>query len=186
MSHEIRTPMNGVLGMLDLLSTTSQTKEQQYFSKLAKTSADTLLTLLSDILDFSKIEAGKLDVELIDFDLRSHLGDLAQALSIKAKEKNIELILDDIAVEQKMVVGDPSRLRQIITNLVSNAIKFTKDDEIIIEAVLSPSMNKSDGFTLQVIIADTGIGIPKDKCNTLFELLLKLMLLLQESTAERA
>jgi len=169
MSHEIRTPMNGVLGMLDLLSTTSLTKEQQYFSKLAKTSADTLLNLISDILDFSKIEAGKLEIELIDFDLRSHLGDLAQALSIKSKEKGIEVILDDVAVKQQMVIGDPGRLRQIITNLVSNAIKFTPSGEIIIKASLSPSSLKNEGFNLHVIVSDTGIGIAPNKCETLFD-----------------
>ncbi len=169
MSHEIRTPMNGVLGMLDLLSATSLTKEQEYFSKLAKSSADTLLVLINDILDFSKIEAGKLEIELIDFDLRSHLGDLAQSLSIKAKEKNIEIILDDIDVEQTMVVGDPGRIRQIITNLVGNAIKFTKDGEVIIKAILFPNSVDSSKIILDVNVSDTGIGIPQSKCETLFD-----------------
>ncbi len=169
MSHEIRTPMNGVLGMLDLLSATSLTKEQEYFSKLAKSSADTLLVLINDILDFSKIEAGKLEIELIDFDLRSHLGDLAQSLSIKAKEKNIEIILDDIDVEQTMVVGDPGRIRQIITNLVGNAIKFTKDGEVIIKAILFPNSVDSSKIMLDINVSDTGIGIPQSKCETLFD-----------------
>jgi len=167
MSHEIRTPMNGVLGMLELLSSTTLTKEQQHFSNLAKTSADTLLHLINDILDFSKIEAGKLEVELIDFDLRSHLGDIVQALSIKAKEKHIEVILDDTGIDQNMVVGDPGRLRQIITNLVGNAIKFTNQGEIIVKAILTQTMNSK--LNLEVMISDTGIGIPKEKCLTLFD-----------------
>lgn len=167
MSHEIRTPMNGVLGMLDLLESTTLSKEQSHFSSLAKSSADTLLYLINDILDFSKIEAGKLDIELIEFDLKSHLGDLAQALSFKAKEKNIELILDDVAVEHPMVVGDPSRIRQVITNLVSNAIKFTHSGEVVIKAELQAI--KGGELELRVTIDDTGIGIPEDKCSNLFE-----------------
>ena len=156
MSHEIRTPMNGVLGMLNLLSTTNQTQEQVHFTRLAESSADTLLHILNDILDFSKIEAGKLVVELIDYDLLSNLSDLVQSLSMKSKEKQLEIILDVTGIEHQMVIGDPGRLRQIITNLVGNAVKFTQEGEIIVKA--------------QPILDDSGnIGIPADKCSTLFD-----------------
>ena len=167
MSHEIRTPMNGVLGMLNLLSTTNQTQEQVHFTRLAESSADTLLHILNDILDFSKIEAGKLIVELIDYDLLSNLSDLVQSLSMKSKEKQLEIILDVTDVEHQMVIGDPGRLRQIITNLVGNAVKFTQKGEIIVKA--QTILDGSGNITLTVSIIDTGIGIPADKCSTLFD-----------------
>ena len=167
MSHEIRTPMNGVLGMLNLLSTTKQTQEQVHFTRLAESSADTLLNILNDILDFSKIEAGKLDVELIDYDLLSNLSDLVQSLSMKSKEKKLEIILDVTGIKHQMVIGDPGRLRQIISNLVGNAVKFTQEGEIIIKA--QTISNDSEDLTLTVSIIDTGIGIPEDKCSILFD-----------------
>ena len=167
MSHEIRTPMNGVLGMLNLLSSTAQTQEQIHFTRLAESSAATLLNILNDILDFSKIEAGKLDIELIDFDLLSNLSDLVQSLSMKSKEKQLEIILDVTDVKHQMVIGDPGRLRQIITNLVGNAVKFTPNGEIVVKA--QTILNDSGHITLTVSIVDTGIGIPDDKCSTLFD-----------------
>jgi len=167
MSHEIRTPMNGVLGMLNLLSTTNQTQEQVHFTRLAESSADTLLHILNDILDFSKIEAGKLIVELIDYDLLSNLSDLVQSLSMKSKEKQLEIILDVTGVKHQMVIGDPGRLRQIITNLVGNAVKFTQKGEIIVKA--KTTLDDSGNITLTVNIIDTGIGIPASKCSTLFD-----------------
>ena len=167
MSHEIRTPMNGVLGMLNLLSTTEQNQEQRHFTKLAQSSADTLLNIINDILDFSKIEAGKLEIELIDFDLISYLGDLVQSLSMKSKEKKLETILDVTDVEHQMVIGDPGRIRQIITNLVGNAVKFTQEGEIVVKA--STKSNDEGSITLNIDVVDTGIGIPEDKCSMLFE-----------------
>jgi len=167
MSHEIRTPMNGVLGMLNLLSTTDQTQEQVHFTRLAESSADTLLNLLNDILDFSKIEAGKLEVELIDFDLLSNLGDLVQSLSMKTKDKQVEIILDITGIEHQMVIGDPGRLRQIITNLVGNAVKFTQKGEIVVRA--KTTLNETGYIILNVNVIDTGIGIPDDKCSMLFD-----------------
>jgi len=167
MSHEIRTPMNGVLGMLNLLSTTEQNQEQIHFTRLAQSSADTLLNIINDILDFSKIEAGKLEIELIDFDLPSHLGDLVQSLSLRNNEKQIETILDVTDVKHHMVIGDPGRLRQIITNLVGNAVKFTQKGEILVKA--STQSNDVGNIILNIKVIDTGIGIPEDKCSILFD-----------------
>ncbi|MCJ8320590.1 MAG: response regulator [Colwellia sp.] len=167
MSHEIRTPMNGVLGMLNLLATTEQSQEQIHFTRLAQTSADTLLNVINDILDFSKIEAGKLELELIDFDLLSHLGDLVQSLSMKSKENQLETILDVTDVKHHMVIGDPGRIRQIITNLVGNAIKFTKMGEIVVKA--STKLTDAGDIALNIKVIDTGIGIPEDKCSKLFD-----------------
>ncbi|MBA6353634.1 MULTISPECIES: response regulator [unclassified Colwellia] len=167
MSHEIRTPMNGVLGMLNLLSTTKQSQEQAHFTRLAHSSADTLLHILNDILDFSKIEAGKLEVELITFDLLRNLGDLVQSLSMNSKDKKLEIILDVTDVGHQMVIGDPGRLRQIITNLVGNAIKFTPTGEIVIKA--KTVLNDNGDIKLHISVIDTGIGIPADKCSILFD-----------------
>ena len=167
MSHEIRTPMNGVLGMLHLLAETKLTKEQQHLSHLAQSSADTLLHLINDILDFSKIEAGKLDIDTIDFDLKSHLEDLVQTIAVKAKEKNLELILDTTGIKHSMVIGDPGRLRQILTNLIGNAVKFTSRGEIVITASLH-RLNQQD-ISLKISVSDTGIGIPKEKLASLFD-----------------
>jgi PAS domain S-box-containing protein len=168
MSHEIRTPMNGVIGMLNLLTRGGGLNQQQaHYAKLAQSSAESLLVLINDILDFSKIEAGKLELDMVDFDLRALLGDLAQAMGLRAQEKGLELILDLCKVEHSFVKGDPGRLRQILTNLIGNALKFTEHGEITIRIGLKASGHNT--FIMYGSICDTGIGIPKDKQAALFD-----------------
>ncbi len=166
MSHEIRTPMNGVIGMLNLLRETKLSQEQHFQVDIAQSSATSLLTIISDILDFSKIDAEKLELESIEFDLWKILGTFAKTMALSAQEKNLELVLDLSQVPQTLVQGDPGRLRQILTNLVDNAIKFTDTGEVLIQAQLEPTGN-AFRFTGQVI--DSGIGIPPEKLAGLFE-----------------
>lgn len=166
MSHEIRTPMNGVLSMLDLLLNTQLNEEQMHRATIAQSSARSLLILINDILDFSKIEAGKFDLEVISFDLPKMLGEFAETIAIQAQMKGLELVLDLIGVEVREVTGDANRLRQILINLVGNAIKFTDSGEILIHVSLHA---EEDHWRLVGTIKDTGLGIEKAQIPRLFE-----------------
>ncbi len=180
MSHEIRTPMNGILGMTDLLLDTPVTESQRDFLDAVKTSADALLVVINDILDFSKIEAGKIDLDPVPFNLGDVLDGTAKAL-LRAHAKNLELICEFDADVPEFVVGDPFRIRQVVTNLVGNAIKFTDHGEVVLSVARASAglcsqrppgpFDEPDQaeLCLHFKVRDTGIGIPKDKQAVIFE-----------------
>ncbi len=167
MSHEIRTPMNGVIGMTELLFLTSLDERQIEYARTIKSSAGTLLAIINDVLDFSKIESGKLEIERVEMSLRERLEDVARILAPQAAERGLELVLNVDGSVPERNLGDPVRFSQVVLNLVSNALKFTRQGQVVIDAALVA--NSVDIPRVRVSVADTGVGMDHETMARLFE-----------------